>query len=126
MLFSAAVAMSAGCGGNTTTDERLQQASKAQSGHSARVKVKDIAPHPEAETVVVPENLVDRGIRRELSVAITADAALKEREISFLVSNGDVSVTGSVHNEDERKKINELAMSIAGVKSVANALRVAE
>ena len=45
---------------------------------------------------------------------------------SLLVTNGDVSVTGTVRTEEERRKINDLAMDIGGVKSVANALRVGE
>ena len=51
---------------------------------------------------------------------------LKGRDISFIVTNGDVSVTGMVRTEEERKRINDLAMNIGGVKSVANALLVAE
>ena len=82
--------------------------------------------HQMATPAVVPENAADRAIRRDLSLAIAQDPGLKDREISFLVSNGDVNVTGIVQNERERKKINEIAMGIAGVKSVANALRIAE
>ena len=77
-------------------------------------------------TPLVPENPGDRLIRRDLNLAISHDPSLKDRQISFLVSNGDVSVTGIVKDEGERKKINDLAMSITGVKSVANALRVSE
>ena len=51
---------------------------------------------------------------------------LRSRDISFIVSNGDISVTGEVRTEDERKKFNDLAMGIGGVKSVANNLRIAE
>jgi osmotically-inducible protein OsmY len=90
----------------------------------------DAAPkehiHKTAFPAVVPENEADRDIRRTLNLAIAEDAVLKDRQISFIVSNGDVSVSGIVKNEDERKKINELALNIDGVKSVANALRVAE
>jgi osmotically-inducible protein OsmY len=82
--------------------------------------------HKTAFPAVVPENAEDRGIRRHLNLAIAHDPSLKDRQISFLVSNGDVSVTGVVKSEDERKRINELALNIAGVKSVANALRVSE
>lgn len=57
-------------------------------------------------------------------MAIAQDPALKERPISFTVDNGDVTVTGTVRTETERQKINELALHINGVKSVANALRV--
>jgi osmotically-inducible protein OsmY len=90
----------------------------------------DAAPeeqiHKTAFPAVVPENEADREIRRTLNLAIAQDAVLKDRQISFIVSNGDVSVSGIVRNEDERQKINELALNIDGVKSVANALRVAE
>jgi osmotically-inducible protein OsmY len=77
-------------------------------------------------TIRVPENPIDRGIRRDLNAAIAEDTDLRQRAISFHVANGDVSVTGSVRSEDERKKFNDLAMNTAGVKSVANALRIAE
>jgi hypothetical protein len=73
---------------------------------------------------IVPENPADRGIRRNLSQAIAGDAELKHRDISFIVSNGDVNVTGTVKSEHERERINALALNIDGVKSVANALRV--
>ena len=45
--------------------------------------------------------------------------------MSFNVVNGDVTVMGTVRSEDERKRMNDIVMNIAGVKSVANALRVA-
>jgi osmotically-inducible protein OsmY len=78
--------------------------------------------------VVAPpeQNLADRGIRRDLILAITRDPDLKDREISFTVSNGDVSVTGTVKSENERERINGIAMNISAVKSVANALRVSQ
>jgi osmotically-inducible protein OsmY len=82
---------------------------------------------PAATTAaVVPQNPGDRTIRRELNLAIDSDADLTDRDISFIVSNGDVSVTGIVHSEAERERINHLAMRIPGVKSVANALRISE
>jgi osmotically-inducible protein OsmY len=82
--------------------------------------------HQMATPVAAPENAVDRGIRRDLNLAIAGDPNLKDREIRFVVSDGDVSVSGTVKNEEERKKINDLAMGVNGVKSVANALRIAE
>lgn len=77
-------------------------------------------------TILVPRNPADLGIRRELNLAISRDAELRGREISYIVANGDVSVTGTVRTEEERRKMNDLAMNIVGVKSIANALRVAE
>jgi osmotically-inducible protein OsmY len=79
-----------------------------------------------AGTALVPPNPGDRSIRRELNLAIDRDTELKDRDISFIVSNGDVRVTGIVYSETERERITDLAMRIPGVKSVANALRVTE
>ena len=76
--------------------------------------------------ISVPQNPADRNIRRDLNLAIARDTDLRNRHISFIVTNGDVSVTGTVRTEKERRKINDLAMNIGGVKSVANALLVAE
>jgi osmotically-inducible protein OsmY len=113
-----AVVVFAACSRETA----VQRASPPAAEHAMTASE---APPP-ASASVVPENEADRGIRRDLNVAIAQDPQLKERQISFLVSNGDVSVTGVVKSEGERKKINDLAMNIAGVKSVANALRVAK
>ena len=114
-LLAAVVALSVACGANTATQEPVQETRALP------------APATQAPaTVVVPENPLDRGIRRNLNLAIAGDAELKDRDISFIVTNGDVNVTGTVRTEDERKRINELAMNIEGVKSVANALRIAE
>jgi osmotically-inducible protein OsmY len=79
-----------------------------------------------SDASLIPENPSDRRVRRDLGLAIAGDPELKDRDISFIVSRGDVSVSGVVRSEDERRKINDLAMGIDGVRSVANALRVAE
>ena len=109
----AVVALSAGCGISTSTQERRSDATihKAAAGAAA---------------ISVPDNPVDREIRRNLNLAISHEDGLKSRDISFIVANGDVSVTGTVRTEIERKRINELAMNIGAVKSVANGLLIAE
>lgn len=82
--------------------------------------------HDTVAAVAAPETEADRGIRQDLDLAIRHDPRLKDRQIRILVTNGDISVSGLVKDEQERRRINELAMSITGVKSIANALRVAE
>ena len=84
-----------------------------------------VGPAGAAAPVAVPDNPIDKAIRRDLNVAISGDADLKNRRISFIVANGDVSVSGIVGTEEERKKINDLAMDVPGVKSVANAVLIA-
>jgi osmotically-inducible protein OsmY len=115
----AIVAVCTGCGASTATQERQQD------------RQLDVVSRTESRAVrhaatAVPENPTDRGIRRDLNLAISDDASLKDREISFIVANGDVSVSGTVRTEEERKRINDLAMNIGGVKSVANAVLIAE
>lgn len=110
-----AAALLAACGTDTATQES-EPAKPAQPAPEP--------PHAQPPAAVAPDNAADREIRRQLDSAIAADPQLKNRHITFLVTNGDVSVTGEVRTEKERRRINELAMEISGVKSVANALRV--
>jgi osmotically-inducible protein OsmY len=113
-----AVAVLVGCSTDTSTHP-LDGASRREGS-----VVIPPEPHVHEPPKMVPENPADRGIRRDLGLAIAHDAELKHRDISFIVSNGDVNVTGTVKSEHERERINELALNIDGVKSVANALRV--
>jgi len=121
LALAAALAISGACGADTATQE-----SEPAAPQQTVAEPHERNAVSSAATAVVPENPADRSIRRALTLVIAQDPQLKDREISFLVSNGDVSVTGAVRNEDERRKINDLAMAIDGVKSVANGLRVEE
>jgi osmotically-inducible protein OsmY len=120
LLVSAIAAAFPGCSANTTAT-RERQEERRPRGTSGEER---LIARP--AMTVVPENPADTGIRRNLNLAISHDPDLKDREISFIVANGDVSVSGTVRTEEERKKINDLAMNIAGVKSVANAVLIAE
>ena len=81
---------------------------------------------PAAPPVLQPplETDLDRAIRVALGRELLQEAGLDNRDVRISVNNGDVTVTGMVKTEDERRKVNELAMNVAGVKSVANALTV--
>lgn len=70
------------------------------------------------------ETDLDRAIRAALGRELLQEAGLDNRDVRISVNNGDVTVTGIVKTEKERRNVNELAMNVAGVKSVANALRV--
>jgi hypothetical protein len=115
IVFVAVVGVSGACGTNTIPVRSRETPVAA-----------NVVPVPPGAAIRVPENHVDRGIRRDLDIAIARDAELQQRDISFIVANGDVRVIGIVRTEQERRKINGLAFDIGGVKSVANALRVAE
>jgi len=62
----------------------------------------------------------------QLDKAFSDDPNLKDRDIGFSVDGWDVTLTGDVKTETERRKANDLVMNVPGVKSVANALRVSE
>jgi hypothetical protein len=115
-VLVAAVAATA-CGADTAREESSVPPPIAGSAR---------AHDHRSDASLIPEDPSDQRVRRDLSLAIAHDPELNQREISFMVSRGDVSVSGVVGNEDERRKINDLAMRIEGVRSVANALRVAE
>jgi hypothetical protein len=106
------------CSADTATQEVSIPPPKTASAAPAH-------DHP-SDASLIPEDPSDQRVRRDLSLAIAHDPELKQREISFMVSRGDVTVSGVVGNEDERRKINDLAMRLEGVRSVANALRVAQ
>ena len=111
-----------GCGASTASQEQdAESPVRLDASASTPVSATD-APAP----VAVPDNPIDRGIRRDLSLAISRDADLKNRRINFIVANGDVSVSGTVGTEEERRRMNDLAMNVPGVKSVANALLIAQ
>ena len=117
VLTIIALALSAACRADTAT----QEPEKSQPV-TAETKRGSAVERP--ARALVPQNPLDRTIRRELSLAIQQDPELRSRDISFIVSNGDVSVSGVVGSEPERQRINELALAIGGVKSVANAVRI--
>jgi BON domain len=125
LSLAAAVVVFGACGADTATQETVPPPAHAPGAATPRTDSAGSSEDGRA-AVVVPENAEDRAIRRELNSALAQDPRLKDREISFLVSNGDVSVTGTVGSEDERRMFNDIAMGITGVKSVANALRVEE
>ena len=112
LLAVAALAAFAACGASTATQENRPQERTSDVDASSAISV--------------PENPSDRRIRRDLNLALSHDTALKDRRISFIVSNGDVNVTGTVRTEEERTKINELALNVEGVKSVANGVLIVE
>lgn len=114
------------CGASTSSQERAKDTPARDSAAGGSPVVADIRPPEPPALVAVPDNPADRAIRRELNLAIERDPALRQRRISFIVANGDVSVNGTVGSEEERSRINELAMNVPGVKSIANALLIAE
>jgi len=116
LAAAAALASVSACREQTSAEQAVVSTGQAQAGTSQ--------PHPPAVELEKHETEADKRIRQGVDAAIRQDPSLKDRPISFSVDNGDISVTGTVRTETERQRINELALHVAGVKSVANALRV--
>lgn len=118
LLTSAVLILSAACRGDLAATNK-----GTASDHQPAIEP---AKPPAGDLILPEETDLERSIRDQFSRAIELDPALKDRDITFVIDNGDVSVTGHVRTEDERKRINELALAIPQVKSIANALRVSE
>ena len=67
---------------------------------------------------------LDGDIRSVLNDTVEKDAALKERDINFNVSNGVVTVKGEVRTAAEKAKVTQIVRSAPGVKDFANALEI--
>jgi hypothetical protein len=68
----------------------------------------------------------DDRVREELCDAMTDDPLLDASEITVTVAHGEVTLTGSVTTRDQKRRAEDVAERISGVKDVTNQLRVAQ
>jgi osmotically-inducible protein OsmY len=66
----------------------------------------------------------DERIREDINDRMSEDAFLDATEIEVTVSNGEVTLTGTVDNRIDKRRAEDLAEDISGVKNVQNQLRV--
>lgn len=66
----------------------------------------------------------DGQIADTLDRMLDEDPVLKERDVTFEVSNGMVAITGEVRTADEKNRVEQLAKAGPGVKEVANGLEI--
>jgi hypothetical protein len=66
----------------------------------------------------------DERIREEICDRLTDDWRVDASEMEVTVNNGQVTLSGSVHSRDEKRKAEDLVESIPGVHDVHNNLRV--
>ena len=59
-----------------------------------------------------------------LCVQVTDDSWLNASDIEVAVSDGDVTLTGSVRSREDKKRAEALAESVTGVDNVQNNLRI--
>lgn len=66
----------------------------------------------------------DERIREDVSDRLTDDSWLNASDVEVSVSDGDVTLTGSVRSREDKKRAEALAESVTGVDNVQNNLRV--
>ena len=66
----------------------------------------------------------DDRIREEICDCMTDDPLLDASEIAIDVKQGEVTLTGSVTSRDQKRRAEDVAERISGVKDVTNQLRV--
>lgn len=66
----------------------------------------------------------DDRIREDINDRLTDDSWLDANGVDVAVTNGDVTLTGTVRSREDKKRAEALAESIAGVENVQNNLRV--
>jgi len=67
---------------------------------------------------------LDGDIRKNLDKMIDNDPTLKQRDITFEVVNGMVTIKGKVRTVDEKNRVGDMTKAAAGVKDVANGLQI--
>ncbi|RRN66315.1 BON domain-containing protein [Caulobacter sp. 602-1] len=66
----------------------------------------------------------DERIREDVSDRLTDDSWLDANGIEVAVSDGDVTLTGTVRSREDKRRAEALAESVSGVDNVQNNLRV--
>lgn len=66
----------------------------------------------------------DDRVREEISDRLTDDHQVDASEISIQVQNGEVTLTGTVNDRGQKRRAEDLAESISGVREVTNNIRV--
>ena len=67
----------------------------------------------------------DERIREEICDRMTDDDSLDATELTIQVKQGEVSLAGSVASRDQKRRAEDLAESISGVREVTNNIRIA-
>ncbi|HEX8039742.1 MAG TPA: BON domain-containing protein [Chryseosolibacter sp.] len=68
----------------------------------------------------------DERIREDINDRLSDDPFIDATDIEVAVSNGDVTLTGAVDDRSAKRRAEDLAESVSGVKNVENRLRVSQ
>jgi osmotically-inducible protein OsmY len=122
-----------GCGGHgfkmMSADEcktaKAKAADVAKGAANPRIIANEISVQPvgsESEAKDVASNL-DDAIEKNYKAALIA-SGLEKQNLSFKAKNGVLSLTGSVHNVNQRQQAGKLAAGIPNVQQVLNQIEV--
>ena len=104
----------------TADRQRAEELASAAVGTSGRVL-------NEVTIRNINENTADdydSRIESDLAKLIDNDPVLKDQNIDFDVNNGAVTITGEVRSAQEKQRVGDIVQSAAGVKDMANALKI--
>jgi hypothetical protein len=68
----------------------------------------------------------DERIREDVNDRLTDDYYIDASDVEVMVENGEVTLTGSVRVRTDKRRAEDIAESVSGVRNVENRLRVKE
>jgi osmotically-inducible protein OsmY len=113
-------------GGTVHSDDaKAKAADVAKGAANPRIIANEISVQPvgsESEAKDVASNL-DDAIEKNYK-AVLISSGLEKQHVSFRAKNGVLTLTGSVHNANERQHAEKLAAGIPNVQQVLNQIKV--
>jgi osmotically-inducible protein OsmY len=106
--------------GSMTDRTRAEEVASAAVGTSGRVLNEITVEGLNDETA----DDLDDEVLDALDRMLDADPVLRERDISFEVSNGAVVARGEVRSAEEKNRVSQIVKAAPGVKDFANALEI--
>jgi len=108
-----------------SSDAKAKAADVAKTAANTRIIANEISVQPvgsESQAKDVASNL-DDGIEKEYKAALIS-SGLDKQHVSFNAKNGVLTLTGTVHNANERQHAEKLAAGIPNVQQVLNQIEV--
>jgi len=122
ILASIALVGLLGCNDNRTADKTAPS-----SPPSAPEKTTQTAPSPTSPTGATAMNETDQALAKRVEDALHQNSAVASaaQNVQVEAKNGEVTLKGSVNNEQEKTNIASTAQKVAGVAKVNNEIEVA-
>ena len=108
-----------------SSDTKAKAVDVAKAAANTRIIANEISVQPvgfESQAKDVASNL-DDGIEKDYKAALIS-SGLDKQHVSFKAKNGVLTLTGSVHNVNERQRAEKLAAGIPNVQQVLNQIEV--